>query len=834
MASTLPREVLRWVQSLDLAYSVKNVKRDFSNGFLVAEIISRYYCKEIQMHSFDNGTAVIAKKDNWAQIIKILSRIGMFELISEADSGRLIRCEDGAAVEVITRMYETLTQRKITMATKKPTVDRVAGYTRDTGAWKVREALRNSDLNEGSDENTTKRHTKSHLDNHERSIQEGRSIDQERFSQSLSIGTNNSQMPPRKLGEATEEAPQVRVKEITVKQLDRNVTHLRASKQMQKNTNIGNNNRPPSPQGHFEHDETSLVAEGLGGSAVAAGNGGMLPENALSLLNACVSRVMSSETVPSWNEHCDPYQNFLGVLDLMVRGGRGTDKEALDDLVKDVLSEIRISAQYLAEACIITPKQFWKAADLLIASIKSCSYQSGAFAVAIETFESLGRWIFQRDPKASLPLFCDFALFKLGGVLKGHPYKRLGILRILYAFSPHDTLSHVQCIKRLQSIIPDLQTFIGCLTIMATLETNLDASLLDLYLYYATIGLGMPSPRLRAGSAAVLSALYPLSDGLISPLLPQLQTLAVSESWWEIRAHLLTLSSSILGCSSSNRDPATEEGESRGDPNPDDSAAISIVDDIFTTKENTSIRQWGLVSLSRAVGYSDAISARYLEVLLSLDSEARKFILNLDQSEDTVRKISLPSSTGMAFVIEPIVSRLNPLCLVRSLESLIIRDKLERLDQAMMQTLHACVKAVAQFSSDEEDDCAVRGPWVDIFTGLKDFILVALCDPECASDATGLLLQYIFYSPLQESVITDNKFLNTMRLVYPADPDAADTICQLTMETFFSDVFTSSSAKNSAAVVNTIEMFAKNYSTNFELSNLGGLLKQFLMEGKSR
>ena len=46
-------------------------RSDFSNGFLVAEVFSRYYPADVALHSYDPAaTNAARKKDNWELLLK--------------------------------------------------------------------------------------------------------------------------------------------------------------------------------------------------------------------------------------------------------------------------------------------------------------------------------------------------------------------------------------------------------------------------------------------------------------------------------------------------------------------------------------------------------------------------------------------------------------------------------------------------------------------------------------------------------------------------------------------------------------------------------------------
>jgi hypothetical protein len=70
--------------------------RDFSNGFLVAEILSKYFPADVSMHSFENGVSQAQKHANWDLIATFLAAQGI--TLTHATQGAII-AQDQSAVE---------------------------------------------------------------------------------------------------------------------------------------------------------------------------------------------------------------------------------------------------------------------------------------------------------------------------------------------------------------------------------------------------------------------------------------------------------------------------------------------------------------------------------------------------------------------------------------------------------------------------------------------------------------------------------------------------------------------------------------------------------------
>ena len=138
--SGLSRDVLKWLQSLDLSLSIKNVKRDFTNGFLIAEILYRYYKYDINIFSFDNGTSLVKRKNNWDLIIKFANKINF--PITQEMADNVSNGKNNSANELIELLYTTLTQKQLQQKTIPETNGNIPPFARPTASQLVRDTLK--------------------------------------------------------------------------------------------------------------------------------------------------------------------------------------------------------------------------------------------------------------------------------------------------------------------------------------------------------------------------------------------------------------------------------------------------------------------------------------------------------------------------------------------------------------------------------------------------------------------------------------------------------------------------------------------------------------------
>ena len=127
-----PREVKKWIQSLDLSYKIKIISKDLANGFCIAEILSRYpvpYLSNqgqpfsvtpvyrVNMKEFSNGNSFKERETNWKHLIDILNRKYQMSFPRDLPS-KIMNFAPNAAFEFLLMLYTFLTKKPVKLLNK--------------------------------------------------------------------------------------------------------------------------------------------------------------------------------------------------------------------------------------------------------------------------------------------------------------------------------------------------------------------------------------------------------------------------------------------------------------------------------------------------------------------------------------------------------------------------------------------------------------------------------------------------------------------------------------------------------------------------------------------
>jgi hypothetical protein len=107
---TFPREIHLWLQSLNLTYKIQNPKRDLSNGWVFAEIFSRYYPDDLEMYQYDNGFKLDKKVNNWEHLQKFFNKKKISIEFKDYDS--VIHQAPTAGYQLLKKVYNITTGRE--------------------------------------------------------------------------------------------------------------------------------------------------------------------------------------------------------------------------------------------------------------------------------------------------------------------------------------------------------------------------------------------------------------------------------------------------------------------------------------------------------------------------------------------------------------------------------------------------------------------------------------------------------------------------------------------------------------------------------------------------
>jgi len=755
MASApLPREIIKWLQSLDLSFVLKNPKRDLTNGYLTAEILSRYYPKDVNMMNFENGTRLAAKVDNWEQLYKQFQKKGL--AIAKQDFDAVIHCAPGAAHAFILKLYQVLTKKVLKVlpsGAMGPEVMPLPAYMRDTASYRLKdhEVARVQDRIERTmraidtlghyheERRVLKAMEAPHLLRHERQLKARRP------GQDLD-------MESRDIAEDS-----VQVDEVRVKALQGDSKMLRQDAGRQGGAQPGASTGPLNSLVKKVSTTKSAV-----GALAAMATPALFVKPAMDIMRPLVQSIIQESD--DLAKIIDTRKDI--VVSFMEQCREGIPEETS---VK-VFDTLANRSQLLVESLTRSPPEFWKVWSTFYPALTEFPEQSAIFESAVYFFKRLGDLMRDQDPTLTQQLITEVGLPSLSKELCRSPEKREALCAIVYSYTQEDTLNHLLVLRALKEKISDLPVYISCLSCFISRDAQLsllDDYLLDLYIYYALMAMQHPQPKIRVAGLSIISIIAVCSSqhsGVLS-LIPSFVQLA-DDDWWEVQAQLLILSAALLSkiTTAERHDGTDSDGGNLDSPvsaavgkdstmlgGEDGAGPISANDEVtaqlediicrlFVVSNSKNVLQVGLSALVQLLDDFPNLQPMFMAVLLEQPPPLRQRLLTPSADADAtpashMGKLTYVMGSSTREYEEKCICALWPH--LDMAKTFVKQHEMSPLDHWEVVHMEVFLATLPDICKDVEGE-----EWLALFEKIKQYIFVALVDPDLHLLSTHIIKKF--------------------------------------------------------------------------------------------
>jgi len=431
------------------------------------------------------------------------------------------------------------------------------------------------------------------------------------------------------------------------------------------------------------------------------------------------------------------------------------------------------------------------------------------------------------------------------------PEKREALCAIVYSYTQEDTLNHLLVLRALKEKISDLPVYITCLACLISRDAQLsllDDYLLDLYIYYALMAMRSPQPKIRVAGLSIFStiALCSSQHSSVIALIPGFVEMA-DDDWWEVQAQLLLLTAHLLGkITAAERLEGDGEGEASTDkidsplsapPGKDttmlggeDGAPPGALDEVtaqleeiigrlFVVSNSKNVLQVGLSALVQLLHDFSNLQPMFMAVLLEQPPQLRRRLLGaVDDTEPSagaqVGKLTYVWGSSTREYEEKCISALWPhLDMAKTFVKQHETSSLDHWEVAHMEVFLATLPE--NFDEIEADE------WLALFEKIKQYIFVALVDPEHHLLSTRIIKKFWLCS--SEQVATKsiegstNILLQALRLLY-SEMECAKVDEQLMLD-FLKDLWNRGGTVQ-FEITSVIETFQETQPTEYQSSKL--------------